>query len=257
MRECGANPDTLKDGVAYLDSQHLLAYLEVHIEQGPVLDTQAIPVGIVTGIRGNYRFPAARCIGEYSHCGGVPRSHRRDAVIAVARLISKLDEHWDDCDAAEQDFAFTVGKCATDADWHAMTKISGDVNFTVDMRSLDSNVLDATEAQLQDWVSSFNTRFGVEFKLGTATRAAPGALDESIRAQLGAVASSLQVPTLELASGASHDAAAFAAAGVPTAMLFIRNANGSHNPHEAMALTDFTAATRILTTWLAQSLNAS
>jgi len=76
-------------------------------------------------------------------------------------------------------------------------------------------------------------------------------MDPGIKAGMLAGVEALGIPAMEIASGASHDAAAFAAAGVPTAMLFIRNANGSHNPDEAMEVDDFMAATRLLAWWLA------
>ena len=70
---------------------------------------------------------------------------------------------------------------------------------------------------------------------------------------LTAGAAALGLPTLELGSPASHDAAAFAAVGVPMGMIFVRNANGSHNPHEAMTIDDFLAGTALLTWWLAET----
>ena len=67
----------------------------------------------------------------------------------------------------------------------------------------------------------------------------------------------LRIPTLRLGSPASHDAAAFAAAGVPMGMIFVRNENGSHNPHEAMSIDDFMAGAEVLTSFLARSYQAS
>ena len=75
-------------------------------------------------------------------------------------------------------------------------------------------------------------------------------MNEPIRTRMLMGAESLGIPHMEIPSGASHDAAAFAAAGVPTQMLFIRNANGSHNPDEAMEISDFMEATRLLAWWL-------
>ena len=76
-------------------------------------------------------------------------------------------------------------------------------------------------------------------------------MDPAIKAGMAEGARTLGMKTMDIASGASHDAAAFAAAGVPTQMLFIRNANGSHNPDEAMEIADFMEATRLLAWWLA------
>ena len=250
MAEAGCDPEALRAGAVHLPPGRQHAYLEVHIEQGPVLEEARLPVGIVTGIRGNRRLPKARCIGEYSHCGGVPRSHRRDAVIATAALVGALDAVWTDCEAQGRDFAFTVGKFFTDADWHAMTKIAGAVDFSLDMRSLDGAFLDEMEGRVRALAAEIAAKRDVDFDLGAFTQAAPGILDQGIRESLLEGASALGIAHQEIASGASHDAAAFAAAGVPTAMIFIRNDNGSHNPDEAMALPDFMAATQLLAWWL-------
>ena len=167
-----------------------------------------------------------------------------------SELVSKLDAIWTECEERGQDFAFTVGKMHTDANWHAMTKIAGEVGFSLDMRSLDGAFLDTMETRLAEVADDIAERRGVQFELGAFTRAAPGVLAAWIRDGLADIIGELDIPCLDIASGASHDAAAFAAAGVPTAMLFIRNANGSHNPDEAMELADFTHATRVLAQWL-------
>ena len=249
IREAGGDPDALDP--PFLEAARLHAFLEVHIEQGPVLVEQDLPVGVVTGIRGNRRLPAARCLGAYSHCGGMPRRSRQDAVMAVMDLIAWLDRLWDQREASGEDFAFTVGKLSTDPERHAMTIVPGECRFSLDMRSLDGAFLDDLEGRVAEAAREIEARRGVTFELGAATRAAPGALDESIRAGLLECARSLDIPHNEMASGASHDSAAFAAAGVPTAMLFVRNPHGSHNPDEAMELDDFMAAVNILTRWLA------
>ena len=251
MAEAGCNPQAIRDGEVYLPAGSVHAYLEVHIEQGPVLEEAGLPVGVVTGIRGNRRLPNARCIGEYSHCGGVPRSHRRDAVIATAELVGALDDIWSECEDSGQDFAFTIGKFFTDAEWHAMTKIAGAVEFSLDMRSLDGDFVEAMTDRVRQIAAGIAERRGVTFELGEFTRAAPGPMDPKIMADMQDGVAALGIPSMPIASGASHDAAAFAAAGVPTQMLFIRNANGSHNPDEAMEIPDFMAATRLLAWWLA------
>ena len=254
MRSAGCNPDALKEGHVFLPPDSLRAYLEVHIEQGPVLEEAEVPVAIVTGIRGNRRLPKATCIGEYSHCGGVPRSHRRDSVIATAELVSYLDQVWEECEKEGKDFAFTVGKFFTDPEWHAMTKISGNVEFSLDMRSLDGGFVESMVGRVKAEAEKIARRRGVTFDLGEFTRADPGVMDPLIKEDMVKGAELLQIPHMQLASGASHDAAAFAAAGVPTQMLFIRNANGSHNPDEAMRISDFMEATKLLTWWLSNKL---
>ena len=250
----GCDPDAIRAGQVSLPPTYQHACIEVHIEQGPVLEGASIPLGLVTGIRGNSRLLNARCLGEYSHCGGVPRANRRDAVVAIAEFIGSLDTIWTQCEADDQDFAFTVGKLFTDPDHHTLSKISGEVGFTLDMRSLDGQFLDAMELRVAELADEIGRRRSVVFELGQFLRAEPGVLSSKIREELLAGTKALDIRSMELGSGASHDAAAFAAAGIPTAMLFIRNANGSHNPREDMALSDFTEATRVLAWWLAHCL---
>jgi N-carbamoyl-L-amino-acid hydrolase len=131
-----------------------------------------------------------------------------------------------------------------------MTKISGNVEFSLDMRSLDGAFIEKMTHRVKEEAERISKKRNVSFDLGEFTSAAPGAMAPSIKSKMLAGATALDIPFMELASGASHDAAAFSAAGVPTQMLFIRNANGSHNPDEAMAITDFMEATRLLAWWL-------
>ena len=94
-------------------------------------------------------------------------------------------------------------------------------------------------------------RHGVGFDLGEQTGSDPTQMDPALLTALRHAAEAHRVPNRIMPSGAGHDAALFAAQGVPTAMLFVRNANGSHNPLESMALEDFAIATRVLAAVLA------
>ncbi|MCP5092678.1 MAG: Zn-dependent hydrolase [Gammaproteobacteria bacterium] len=256
ISRAGGDPAQLRSGAAHLDPAALGAYLELHIEQGPVLETEGLPVGIVTGIRGNFRYPDARIIGEYSHCGGVPRDYRHDAVVAAADFVQALDRLWSKTETEGGDMAFTMGKLFTDADQHAMTKISGDVRFSLDVRTLDPAFLAELETMVDQFANQVSKCRGVSFDLGQITRAAVGAIEPEIQEALATGAERLGIPARRMASGAAHDAAAFAAAGVPTAMIFVRNANGSHNPDEAMEIADFMQGTRLMTWWLSQTAPA-
>jgi N-carbamoyl-L-amino-acid hydrolase len=252
MARCGGDPDRVANGPSHLAIEKVGMFLEPHIEQGPVLVEEGYPAGIVTGIRGNRRFPNARCFGEYAHCGGAPRRVRKDAVVAASAFVQAMDRLWDEADAAGNDFACTIGKFQTDTERHAMTVISGDVAFTLDMRSVDPDLLTHLESRVAEIAARISAANGVRFELGAITRAAPGLMDSRLIQTYRAAAAGMGVRTMDIASGASHDSAAFADAGVPTAMLFIRNANGSHNPDEAMEIADFIDATKLLTAALAK-----
>jgi N-carbamoyl-L-amino-acid hydrolase len=113
MRAAGADIARIAKGEPLLDVNSVGCYFELHIEQGPVMVARKIPVGIVTGIRGNYRHPAAGCIGEAAHSGAVPRWLRKDAVFAFSEFVMRLDRHWQALLEQGQDLVVTVGVANT------------------------------------------------------------------------------------------------------------------------------------------------
>lgn len=248
---CGGDPEALRAGAQFLQPARIKAYLEVHIEQGPVLDYEGLPIAIVTGIRGNRRFPEVKVHGEYNHCGGVPRAYRHDSVVAASEFVQRLGDMWEQWELERKDMAFTVGRFFTSSDLHAVTKIAGEVTFSLDLRSVDSALLAELEARVIALAGEIGARRGVRFELGEAVRTDVGRIAPEITARLAEGSRALGMTSRQMDSGASHDAAAFAQAGVPTGMIFVRNANGSHNPNEAMKIEDLLEATRLLTWWLA------
>jgi N-carbamoyl-L-amino-acid hydrolase len=150
--------------------------------------------------------------------------------------------------------AATLGRFHTDAALHGMTFVPGLFHFSLDVRAYDEEVLAGLDRGVDEIVAQVERRRGVRFDLGRKARAAVGPVDPAIKASLEAGARALGLPFAELGSPASHDAAAFAEAGVPMGMLFVRNRNGSHNPGEAMEVDDFLTATSVLALWLAGNL---
>jgi N-carbamoyl-L-amino-acid hydrolase len=252
MRDAGFDPPAIWDGGPYLVPQRVHGYLELHIEQGPVLETIAKPVGIVTGIRGSARARSARCTGAYSHSGAVPRAYRSDAVLATAALCSRLDDAWTEVLEAGGDLVFTVGKLTTDPDAHAITKVPGETRFSIDLRSQDPDVLAAMTARARSSADAIGRERRVRFDLGAFDVSAPAKMDAGLQGALGEGARALGIDAPALASGAGHDAQDFAHAGFRAGMIFVRNSNGSHNPHEAMAIEDFRLGTQVLAWMLAR-----
>ncbi|HWK45082.1 MAG TPA: Zn-dependent hydrolase [Stellaceae bacterium] len=246
IAEAGGDPASLARGVAMLDPRRVAAFLEVHIEQAPVLVETGIPVGLVTGIRGYHRFVAARTVGAYGHSGALPRRSRRDAVAATVELLHRLDQVWADFEAAGRDLVFTTGVLTTDSAVAGASKVPGQIDFAIDFRSLEPAVLTDCVELARRHAAEIGAAHRVEMDFGEMSRSQPALLDAGLRERLGRHAAALGIDTLEMPSGAGHDAAVFAASGVPTAMLFVRNENGSHNPDEAMELADFASAVRIL-----------
>jgi beta-ureidopropionase / N-carbamoyl-L-amino-acid hydrolase len=252
MRAQGFDPDAVRAGAGRLGPHNTAAYVELHIEQGPVLDAEEIAVGIVTGIPGSRRLRAGRVLGEYNHSGATPRRYRRDAAIALAELATRLDDHWGVLDARGHGLVCTFCVLATTEE-AGFTKVPGEARFQLDIRSVDPTSVDAMFAELHRLVPRIEARRGVEFELGEETGSVASPMDAGVQDGLARAAAALGVPHRRMASGGGHDASAFAQAGVPAGMLFVRNQNGSHNPHEAMRMEDFAAACAVLTRWAAET----
>jgi N-carbamoyl-L-amino-acid hydrolase len=246
MREAGFDPGAVTDRGSHLLKQKYKGYLELHIEQGPVLENRNIPVGIVTGIRGSARARDARCLGAYTHSGAVPHEYRSDAVLATAELCYRLDQRWQDIRTSDGDLVFTVGKLFTDPKAHSLTKVPGETNFTIDFRSQHLVTLKEMVTYADQVATEIAARRRVKFELGSFNVSEPALMDENIQRLLANGARELDVPHIQLPSGAGHDAQDFALAGFPAGMIFVRNSYGSHNPHEAMAMDDFALGTRLL-----------
>ncbi len=239
MVDVGADIDRIARGEPLLDSKQIAAWVELHIEQGPVLVARDLPIGIVTGIRGNVRHRTVECVGEAGHSGAVPRWLRRDAVFAVAELITHLDRHWRTLLERGRDLVITSGVMGTDSTEHAIARIPGSVKFSFEARSQSQETLEAFYDLFMSECASIGDDRGVEFKLDRRLQSSPATMDPGWVERLRAAARELGLPDEPIPSGAGHDAAVFANIGIPSAMIFVRNENGSHNPFEAMKIDDF------------------
>jgi len=246
MREYGADVDRIARREKLVEPGSIAAYFELHIEQGPVMVARALPVTIVTGIRGNIRHRSVRCIGEAGHSGAVPRWLRRDAVFAAADLISRLDEHWRVLLERGLDLVITTGIISTNPAEHAMSRIPGEVEFSFEVRSQSLETLEAFYHLMRTECRNIASARKVEFHFDRRIDSAPARMNGALVERLQALARGLPMPVETIPSGAGHDAAIFSNVGIPAAMIFIRNENGSHNPREAMDLDDFLKGTELL-----------
>lgn len=246
MAAHGWRPEDIASGRAHLRPEQVHGFIEVHIEQGPVLEAEALPVGLVTAIAGSFRYRNARCLGEWGHSGAVPRGHRVDAVFGLSELIVALDAFWARLEAEGQEATITVGQVATPPELHAFSKVPGEVAFCLDVRSRSADVLMRIEEKLGRVSADISRRRGVRFDWGERTGSQPAELDAALLRGLAEAATAAAIPFREMPSGAGHDTAAFSAAGIASALIFVRNQNGSHNPDEAMRLEDFGAAVDVL-----------
>ena len=240
----GSGPGAASAGV--LSPENTRAFLELHIEQGPVLVGEGLPVGVPTTIRGNARFPYARCTGRYGHSGATPREWRHDAALAAVELVRALDEFWIEREAdGVPDTVFTVGKLFTDPAHHAMTKVPGRCDFTLNFGGTTQGFLDECRERTRALAERIGRERRVAFELGECVGSDPTPLDPELRGRLRESCASLGLPAREFAT-VGHDASIFARAGIPAAMVLVRNAHGSHNPDEAMDLADFGEGTKVL-----------
>jgi N-carbamoyl-L-amino-acid hydrolase len=252
IADCGGDPARLRDRVRHFDPARIAAYLELHIEQAPSLIEAGRSVAVCTGIPGNFRYPDARIDGRHDHVG-LPRRFRQDAAMAGAAFAMALDALWEDYDTRGIPMACTLGRFHTDASAHGLTIVPGAFHFSLDVRAYDASVLAELEAKVSGIIAGIEQQRGVRFHLGAAARAVVGQVDPAVKAALEVAAAALEIPVLHIGSPASHDAAAFGAAGVPMGMVFVRNANGSHNPHEAMEIDDFLDGTAVMAQWIASN----
>lgn len=246
---CGGDPAAVHPGARLLPPGPIACFLEAHIEQAPSLVEAGIPVAVATGIPGNIRHAAVRITGEDAHVG-LPRRFRRDAALAGAEIFTALDALWAEEEAAGRAMAFTIGRFHTDTARHEITVVAGDFTFSIDLRAYDADHLAALEGRFRAILAEVGARRGVAIDPGPRNAAPVGPCDPAIQAGLAAAAARMGVATMPLGSPASHDAANFAAQGIPTGLLLVRNAHGSHNPREAMETADLMAAAATFAAYL-------
>ena len=246
MQSCGVDINKIQSSISLIDKENIELFIELHIEQGPILVDRNWPAAIVTGIRGNNRHHNIICKGSAGHSGTIPRYLRKDAVFAGADLITRMDDHWNTIQQHGGDLVLTSGIFHTDSDHHAMSRIPGEIFFSFESRSQDVATLDALEALLKSECKTIERERGVKFEFDDLIKSSPAELDEVIIKNLLDAGESLGFERASLPSGAGHDAAVFANVGIKTGMIFVRNDKGSHNPYEAMDIKDFMAGLSIL-----------
>jgi allantoate deiminase len=212
-------------------SDEVLAYAELHIEQGPVLEAEGLPVGVVTAINGFSRLKVA-LQGEAGHAGTVPMNLRRDALAAAAECVLAIER----IAAGDQDLVGTVGRI--EARPGAINVIPGEVQFTIDFRAprdeLREQAVRTAIAELQAIAQRRRIGCRVEKlqELGVA-KCAPWLMD-----QLDRAVAAEGVRVRRLPSGAGHDGMALKSIA-DIAMLFVRCRGGiSHNPAESISEAD-------------------
>ncbi len=216
----------------------LLAYAELHIEQGPRLEAEGLPVGVVTAIAGFTRLQV-EIKGMAGHAGTVPMPGRRDALAAAAECVLAVERH-----GSAPGLVATVGKI--EAAPGAINVIPGAARFTVDMRSADDALREAAIAALSAEFRAIAARRGVELAIHGTQSSKAAVCAPWIMDQFAAAVRAEGVREFRLMSGAGHDGMAMIRLA-DIGMLFVRCARGiSHNPAEAITAEDAETGARVL-----------
>jgi hydantoinase/carbamoylase family amidase len=221
----------------------VLGYVELHIEQGPVLEAHGLAAGVVTAINGASRY-AVSVTGQAGHAGTVPMAMRHDALTAAAEMILAVEA----VARERSDVVATVGAMGVKPG--APNAIPGAVNFTIDLRApVDARRLEAASA-IRAGLDRIAASRRVDYEL-MQTHDAPATICAPwLQAQLGAAVLARTGRDFALPSGAGHDAMAMAAL-CPVGMVFVRCRGGvSHTPDEFLAAEDAAAGVDILTDFL-------
>jgi allantoate deiminase len=243
LREFGGDPDAI--GSARLGVR---GYVEVHIEQGPVLEARGVPVGVVDAIAGQTR-SRVTFTGTPGHAGTVPMDLRRDALVAAAEWIVSVDVYG----RLHEGVVATVGEAAVAPG--ASNVIPGRVVASLDVRHSDDSVREQACAALRARaeVVAGARRVDVAWEVVQATSTV--ACDPVLTSSLAAAVEAAEHPLVRVVSGAGHDAAMMANVA-PVAMLFVRCAGGvSHDPAESVEVEDVAAAIDVLDRFLATILD--
>ena len=241
LRAIGCGPDAWPD--VKRERGNLLGFLELHIEQGPVLEAENLPLGIVTAINGACRY-RVKVTGEAGHAGTVPMALRHDALGAAAEMVLAV-EH---IGKSDERLVATVGQLEVAPG--ASNVIPGEARFTIDLRAPSDDVRDRAAAELEDDLKAIAEQRNVDLDLELFYKAAAATCSSALINELEAAVERTGIRPLKLPSGAGHDGQAVVAL-CPIAMLFLRCEGGiSHNPAEAIDIADAVIAVRVMLDFL-------
>lgn len=238
MRSAGLPATMDAIGALRRDPARYLGFVEVHIEQGPVLVETGLPLGIVTSINASVRY-TGEVTGLASHAGTTPMNRRRDAAAAVAEIALLAEARA----ARDADAVATVG--ILEVPGGSINVVPGRCRFSLDLRAPSDAQRDALERDILDGLHAIASRRGVDVSLTETVRASAAPSDPAWQARWERAVEALGLPLHRLPSGAGHDAMKLHTV-MPQAMLFVRGQNGgiSHNPLESTTADDMELALR-------------
>jgi allantoate deiminase len=221
------------------DGDALLGYIELHIEQGPVIESLDGQVGVVSAIAGRTRARLELC-GRAGHAGTVPMALRRDPLVVAARIVERVDA----IARASEGLVATVGELTVEPG--AANVIPGRVTLSIDVRAAEDDQRLAAWETIADRINRLAQEGGVEARALELEHTPAVPCDPRLRALLAAAAHASGAEAPALMSGAGHDAVVLSQI-TPVAMLFVRSPGGiSHHPDEALREEDVAVALDVL-----------
>ena len=247
MSAAGFKPQNLDEAILKENSLH--AYLELHIEQGPVLERSAISVGVVSGIAAPIRFEIT-IQGKADHSGATPMNMRSDALLAASHIIIAANKFAKNKKTAVATVGYAHAKPGV------LNVVPGEARLGVDLRDIDKASLEELNLELRNFVGELSRELKFSYEIRELSSDEPVKLSEHAINLLEDEAKKLGIKTLILPSGAGHDAMNLTKLASSVGMLFIPCVNGiSHNTKEAINFKDAVAATKILTNALIRLSN--
>ena len=247
MSAAGFKPQNLDEAILKENSLH--AYLELHIEQGPVLERSAISVGVVSGIAAPIRFEIT-IQGKADHSGATPMNMRSDALLAASHIIIAANKFAKNKKTAVATVGYVHSKPGV------LNVVPGEARLGVDLRDIDKASLAELNLELRNFVGELSRELKFSYEIRELSSDEPVKLSEHAINLLEDEAKKLGIKTLTLPSGAGHDAMNLTKLASSVGMLFIPCVDGiSHNVKEAINFKDAVAATKILTNALIRLSN--
>ena len=247
MSAAGFKPQNLDEAILKENSLH--AYLELHIEQGPVLERSAISVGVVSGIAAPIRFEIT-IHGKADHSGATPMNMRSDALLAASHIIIAANKFAKSKKTAVATVGYVHAKPGV------LNVVPGEARLGVDLRDIDKASLEELNLELRNFVGELSRELKFSYEIRELSSDEPVKLSEHAINLLEDEAKKLGIKTLTLPSGAGHDAMNLTKLASSVGMLFIPCVDGiSHNTKEAINFKDAVSATKILTNALIRLSN--
>jgi len=254
--EAGANfgVDPSKFSADRINPAHYCGLIEVHVEQGPAMWEQNIPVAVVTAINGRRQY-VCTLRGTANHAGSTPMNYRKDALAAAAMVMLSLESCAIAMHRQQPGTVITIGRLNVEP--NAINVIPGCVKFSIDLRASTDEMIAKCDALVRQNIKGICDQRGLTCEIVQTESLPAMPMNQSVCTAIRAAARRLAVGEIaQTTSGALHDAA-IVAPFVPTAMLFVASRDGiSHNPDEFSRIEDITTAARILAEVVRQPLVA-